>query len=336
MNELDKLSTLIKDASSHRVEKFATEAFAAKADDIARNAFAEILDGELNWQSWRNHKNEIFTVMEDVLKTELPNAWNASPFYQRCCEVKNGAVGDKNSFAIQDNSYLLAAKFSGGTWDVERQKLGRAKNISIDTDWSYIDLYEDFDRFLKGYTTLVDLISAAQKALSVDMDNRIGTVFNGLGAYLPAQFVESGSYDADTMADLITRVQVANQKPAILVGSQRALTTVANGIPTAWISDAAKEERATTGLVLNNTGLGIQGVIIPQTFVPFTYDFAIADNTIFVLPDEQLIKVYYEGDVRARERTEQETHDQTIDVCFQHKVGVELVTSSLFGKYTVE
>ena len=296
--ELSQMSTLIRDASANRVAMFSDVNSAKHADDAIRKFHEEILGGELNWQSWRFHKNEIFTVWENVLKPELPEAWKTSPFYKRVCEVKNGLLGDKNSFAVRDKSYLAAAKFSGGTWDVEYQKIGRAKNIAIETEWSFVGCYEELDRFLKGYTTIVEMLNEVREGFAIDMDNRIATVFNGMGAFLPSKFVEQGTYDKDTLVDLIRRVRTANRKNVIVAGSQRA-------------------------------------IVIPDSFVPFTYDFAGTDDTLYVLPDEQIIKIFYEGDLRAKEAHEQDEHDQTIRIQFQHNVGVEVVTSDLFAKYTI-
>lgn len=334
-NELSYVSTLMKDACTNRVALFSNENAAKHADEAIRKAHLDILGGELTYQSWRNNKNQIFTIWEDFLKTELPEAWKTSPFYKRFCEVKNGALGEKNEFAIKDKSYLVAAKFSGGTWDVERQKVGRAKNIAIDTEWSYIDCYEEFDRFIKGYTTTIEMLSEVQNGFAMDMDNRIATVFNGIGTYLPSKTVANGTYDKDTMLDIIRVVQTANKKKCVVAGSQRALSKITDGIDPHYFSEAAKNELATTGLILRNTGLGVEGVVIPDSFIPYTYDFANPDDTLFVLPDEQFIKIFYEGDVRAKENKEQDNHDQTIDIQFQHKVGVEMVTSQLIGKYVL-
>ena len=330
--DLSYVSTLMKDACTNRVAMFSNENAAKHADEAIRNAHLDILGGELTYQSWRNNKNQIFTIWEDFLSPTLPEAWKTSPFYKRLCEVRNGAIGEKNAFAVKDRSYLVAAKFSGGTWDVERQKIGRAKDIAIDTEWSYIDCYEELDRFLKGYTTTVEMLNEVKEGFAVDMDNRIATVFNGMGAYLP---VQNGTYDKDTLIDLIRLVRTANRKNVLVAGSQRAISKIADGINSNWISSAAKDELATSGIVVRNLGIGCDAIVIPDSFIPYTYDFAGADDTLYVLPDEQLIKIFYEGDVRAKENSEQENHDQTIDIQFQHRVGVELVTSNLFAKYTI-
>ncbi|MBD5143381.1 MAG: hypothetical protein HDT22_07220 [Ruminococcus sp.] len=333
--ELLYVSTLMKDACTNRVAMFSNENTAKHADEAIRKAHLDLLGGELTYQTWRNNKNQIFTIWEDFLSPTLPEAWKTSPFYKRLCEVRNGAIGEKNAFAVKDKSYLVAAKFSGGTWDVERQKVGRAKDIAIETEWSYIDCYEELDRFLKGYTTTIEMLNEVKEGFAVDMDNRIATVFNGMGAYLPAEFVRSGVYDKDTLTELIRLTRTANRKNVLVAGSQSAIGKIADGTNANWISDAAKDELATNGVVVKNLGIGCDAVVIPDSFVPYTYDFAGADDVLYVLPDEQLIKIFYEGDVRAKENSEKDNHDQTIDIQFQHRVGVELVTSQLFAKYTI-
>ena len=89
-------------------------------------------------------------------------------------------------------------------------------------------------------------------------------------------------------------------------------------------------------MVIENIGLPCKTLLIPQVFIRGSYDFKVDNNVLYVLPEgTKPVKLFYEGDVRAKENSEQENHDQTIDIQFQHKVGVELVTSNLFAKYTI-
>lgn len=333
-NTVSYMVNLMRDAGTNKVAKF-SEGAAKHIDDALRRGYDEILDGELNYTSFRNHKNEIYTIWEETLKPSLPESWKTNPFYKRVCETRNGAIGEKNAFTVKDKSYLVAAKFSGGTWDVERQKIGRAKDIAIDLEWSYVSCYEELDRFLKGYTTSIEMLNEVKEGFAIDMDNRIATVFNGMGAYLPAKFVQSGTYNKDTLVDLIRLVRTANRKNTVVAGSQRAVSKIADGTNSNWISNAAKDELATNGVVVKNLGIGCDAIVIPDSFIPYTYDFAGADDTLYVLPDEKLIKIFYEGNVRAKETNEKDNHDQTIDITFEHLVGVELVTSNLFAKYTI-
>lgn len=331
------ICNLINDACSNRVAMFSNAETAKYTDEAVREAFFNILgEDKLTWRGWRNHKNEIFTIMEDVLNTNLPLAWENSPFYTQFVETKNGGIGDRNDFVVEDNSMLVASSFAGNHWDTDRKKLHGKKSFALDTEWIYIHLYDDFERFLKGIITLPEMVAKMQKGMQNAIDDRIFTAFNGAGTYLPAEFQVTGAYDKIKMNELIERVQRASQKNVVLAGTKTALAAIADGISANWISESQKEEMATKGAVLQNTGLGVVAIEVPQTFIRGTYDFKIDNKSIFVLPDnEKFIKVFYEGDTRARELGEKDTHDQTIDTQIQTKVGVGCVFSNVFGKYTL-
>lgn len=335
-NYLVELTNLMNDSLTGRVGLFA-EGAEKFTDQAVREAFFEILgDDKLTWQGWRNHKNEIFTVMENVLTTNLPLAWENSPFYDQFVETKNGALGDKNEFVVADNSILVATRFAGNYWSTDRTKLQGKKSFSVATEWIYLHIYDELERFLKGTVTLPEMIAKLQKGFQNEIDARIFTAFNGAGTYLPSAFQESGSYDRSTMANLIEKVQIASQKNVVLAGTRTALAQIAEGMDTNLISNSQKEEFATNGCILNLTGLGVSAIMIPQAFVRGTYDFKVDNNAIYVLPDaEKPIKLYFEGDTRARELTAQDTEDMTVDTQVQTKLGCATVFSNLMGKYAL-
>lgn len=337
MGYLNELTSLINDGLSNKIALFANEDTAKYTDQAVREAFFNILDDDkLTWQGWRNHKNEIFTVMENVLTTNLPLAWENSPFYSQFVEVKNGAFGDTNEFVVEDNSILVASRFSGNHWDTDRQKIQGRKGFGLTTEWIYIRIYDELERFLKGTITLVEMMAKMQKSFQNEIDTRIFTAFNGVGTYLPAKFQESGTYDKETLAELIQRVEVASQKNIILAGTKAALAHIVDGMDANRMSERQKEELATKGALLELTGLGATAVEIPQTFIRGSYDFEVDNSSIFVLPDnEQFIKLYFEGDTRAREMGEKDTSDQTLDTQVQTKLGSGIIVSNLIGKYTI-
>ena len=142
MSTLKELTNLMNDSLSNRVALFANEDVSKYTDQAVREAFFEILgDDKLTWQGWRNHKNEIFTVIENVLTTNLPNAWENSPFYNQFVETRNGAIGDKNEYVIDQDGILVASRFSGNHWDTERQKLQGKRSFSVPTEWIYVRVY---------------------------------------------------------------------------------------------------------------------------------------------------------------------------------------------------
>ena len=338
MSYLTELTTLMNDSLSNKVAVFANEDAAKYTDQAIREAFFEILgDDKLTWQGWRNHKNEIFTVIENVLTTNLPKGWENSPFYDQFVEVKNGALGDANEYVIDQDGILVASRFSGNHWDVDRQKLQGKRSFSVPTEWIYIHVYDELERFLNGATSLPEMMTKLQNGFQNEIDARIYTSFNGIGTYLPEAFKETGAYVRETMMDLIQRVQIASQSNVILAGTKTALAAIAEGIDSKWISNAQQEEMATKGALLNLTGLGVTAMEIPQVFVRGSYDFKIDNSSIYVLPSNtRPIKLFYEGQTRALDYNENQTHDQTVGTIAETKLGTAVIMPSLFGKYTVE
>ena len=336
MSMVNELTCLINDSLSGRVALFANGA-EKYTDQAIREAFFEILgDDKLTYQNFRNHKFEIFSIMENVLTTNLPLAWENSDFYRSFVDTKSTTFGDTNEFVVEDNSTMLVSRISGNHWQIERQKLQGKKSFSVALEWIGIRVYAELESFLKGTITLADMMAKLQKAFQNEIDARIVASFNGIGTYLPAKFQESGTYDRATMNDLIQRVQIASQKDVILAGTRSALASVAEGTNSAWISNAAKEELATTGVVVENIGLPCRAMIIPQTFVRGTYDFSVNNNVLYVLPEgTKPVKLFFEGQTRARDLDSQQTPDMTIDAVVESKIGTAIIVDSLVGKYTI-
>ena len=89
MSMVNELTYLINDSLSGRVALFANGA-EKYTDQAIREAFFEILgDDKLTYQNFRNNKNAIFSIMENVLTTNLPLAWENSDFYRNFVDTKH-------------------------------------------------------------------------------------------------------------------------------------------------------------------------------------------------------------------------------------------------------
>lgn len=326
--------TLCVDACRGRVGSYSAEN-ARYTDEAVRNAIYEILgDQKLTYQNWRRHKIEIFEIIEEVLNTNLPDAWDASPFYKEVVEVRNYLLGQKNEFVVNDNSTLIVSKFAGNHWNTDRQKLIGKKSFSLDTEWFYIRVYDELESFLVGRTTVAGMFAKLQESLLKDIDSRVASAFTGASLYLPGKFVETGSLTLDNMMNMITRVEVANGAPVRIVGTKAGLAKLDKLVDSNWISSEMKEEKHTSGRV--RVWEGIDTVVIPQCFAQGTYDFRIPDTTLFVLPNNtKPVKLFFEGDTRSLELGSTDTQDQTIDYQLQTKLGVGVVFDNLFGQYNI-
>ena len=328
------LVTLCVDARRNRVANFSAEN-AKYTDEAIRQAFYEILGAEkLTFQNWRKHKVEIFEIIEEVLNITLPDAWNESPFYNEMVEVKNYLLGQKNEFVVEDDSTLVVSRISGNHWNIDRQKLTAGKTFDVDTEWFGIRVYDELERFLKGVQTVEKMFAKMQESIQKDIDARVYSAFNGAGTYLPSAFQESGSFDKDTMLELVSKVQLASQRTVRIAGTKQALAKLDAAIASQWISEEMKNEKHTSGRI--KLWEGINTVEIPQTFTRGSYDFKVDDNVLYVLPENyKPIKVFFEGDTRSRELGDKDTDDMVLDYQIQTKLGVGVIFDSLFGVYTV-
>lgn len=336
MSMTNELAALMNDSLTNKVALF-NENASKYTDQAVRDAFFEILGEEkLTWKGWRRHKIECFEIMENVLDVNIPLSWVDSPFYKQFVETKSTADGDTNEFVVEDASVLFTSKLAGNYWSIDRQKVQGNRSFSVQVETIGIRVYDELERFLKGTITLAKMVANLQKAFQDEIDSRIYTSFNGIGTYLPAKFQETGSYDKDTLADLIQRVQVASRRNVILAGTRSALAHIVDGINANIMSEKQKEEIATTGMLLDYTGLGVHAMQIPQSFARFSYDFKVDNSSIFVLPDGvKPVKLFFEGDTRTKENTEKDNDDMTIDTTVMMKTGVGIICPTLVGKYTI-
>lgn len=334
MSNLKGLINLINDSLKNKVALF-NENAAKYTDQAIREGFFAILgEDKLTWQNFCNNERAIFTILENTLSPSLPTAWEESDFYNQFVDLKRGDLGDKNEFVVEDNSTIVASTFSGNHWDTDRQKIQGKRSFSVPTGWIYVRIYNDLERFLTGNDSLLDMFEKLRKAFQNEIDSRVYASFNAIGNYLPAKFKETGTYDEDTMNNLIELVQTYSQKDVIIAGTRTALSYIIKGMDSAWIANSQKEELATTGRVLENLGLPAKAIVIPQTFIRGTTDFKVNNKLIHILPENsKIIKLYYEGEVRLKNLGEQNTHDQTIDVQAQVKCGVGIVCDNITGRY---
>lgn len=328
------LVTLCVDARRNRVANFSSEN-AKYTDEAIRQAFFEILgDDKLTFKNWRKHKTEVFEIVEEVLNITLPDAWNESVFYNELVDVKNFLLGQKNEFTVDDNSTMMVSRFAGNHWNIDRQKLPAGKTFQTETDWYSIRVYDELERFLKGIQTVEKMYSKLQESLQKDIDARIYSSFNGAGVYLPSAFQESGAFVKDTMLELIQKVQIEAGKSVRIAGTKQALASLEGALTDQWISEEMKNEKHTTGRI--KIWEGVNTIEIPQVFIKGSYDFKIDNKSLFILPENyKPIKLYFEGDTRSKERTENDTDDSTIDYSVATKLGIGVVFESLFGKYTI-
>jgi hypothetical protein len=334
---LNKTSIAIIDILNGRFKTFAKDK-AEFADEAIRRKFIELLperqpNGKFNYRKLMKALPQVFEILEEVLNVTIPSAWATSPFYKEYVETKNLALGDQNKFLVKDASWLSVNKFSGNTWDTDRERLISGKEFSIPTEWFYVRAFDDIERFITGAITIEELVRQIQEAFDRQTDTQIASAFNGANTKLPSDFNITGALTKEEVINLTQLVKKAALRNIKIAGTSLALSKLQELAPMEY-SEAMKNEIYTTGRL--GRWMGIPTIEIPQAFEAGTYNWEVDDGVLFVLPDGiKPIKAVFEGDTRSQELDYQDTHDQTVDYQIQTKMGFGVVFDTLFGKYTI-
>jgi hypothetical protein len=304
-----------------------------------KNFFCERLgEGKINYNRLMAELPMVCAVISEALNISLPNAYRADPFYQEFVESKNLLEGDSNEFVIPDNSKLIVSRFSGNHWNTDREPIRGKQSFTVPTQWFAIHVYEELDRVLRGISTVQEMFKKINDSLIEFINERIYASFSSSGTYLGDDFKAVGSFDRNSMLQLADRVRTATRKEVKILGTRQGLSLISDSTATQWVSNSMADERNRTGV----TGYweGIPTVVLPQVFLPGSYDFAINPYRLLIIPIDKNgykpVKLFFEGENRIRNQDQYTNEDQTIDIQIQTKLGVGFVMSDLYGEYIID
>ena len=223
---------------------------------------------------------------------------------------------------------LVISEIADGTQSLRRQRLDVGTNVSIPVSWKGIKIYEHLSRLLSGRVDFNEMLEALEEAFRLKINEDIYTAFTGAFTSLPAGFTSSGSFDENTLLDLIEHIEAATGKSAIISGTRKALRKVT----TAIISDSAKEEMYKMGFYGSFNGTPM--VRIKQVHNVGTYTFKLSDNDLYITTgDEKPVKFITEGEMRIINGDALSNQDLTQDYFSATQYGTGIVITDLFGKY---
>jgi hypothetical protein len=309
-----------------------------KVNEAIRAKFTEMLPtpnamGHYNHRKLMKALPEVFEILEEVLDVTINDAWKADPFYRELVDSRNLALGDKNDFIIEDNTWITVNKFSGNTWDTDREKLSGRKKISLDTEWFYAHVYDDFERFRIGAISIETLLNKMTEAFTRHVDTMVAMAFNDATTTLPPVFSVAATLATQDLRELIQRVKTASRKNISIMGTEMSIAQL-NELAEVKYSNEMQNELYSTGRL--GKWMGSTVVEIPQAFVPGTYNWAVDNDSLLIVPEtDKFIKFIDEGETRSQEKTEQDNHDQTLSWQVQRKMGCGAIFNSIFGKYTI-
>lgn len=328
----DKIK-LVKMAKELYRDRFISDKFSKNdAAEVLRQAFIEMNGGstKIDFKSMRRNQVEMFEIMEEILEVTVLEGLPDDNFFSQFVEYRNIALGDQNSFYVPDRTMLVVSEIADGTQALRRQRLDVGTNLSIPTSWKGIKIYEHLSRLLAGRVDFNEMLDNLEKAFRMKINNDVYDAFVGSFASLPAGFTTSGSFDEDSLIDIIEHIQATTGKTPIIAGTMKALRKV----KTAVVADGAKEDMYKMGYFGRFNGIAMTR--INQVHNVGTYTFKLSENDIYIVTtDEKPVKFITEGEVRTFAGNPADNADLTQDYFTATRYGVGVIITDLYGKYEI-
>lgn len=308
-------------AYSFKEEKFSY----ADLCETVRNEFREIAG---TYQLYRENKNTVFTIMEEVVEDVLPK--RVLEQYGQFAEIKTYPQGVKPVFTqrITEAAKRRAKQFvtkvglagiyevfklDGRSYEVPTSAFGGAAQIG-------------FEEFLDGRVDFADVLEIVLEGLDRSIYIEIERALKGAVENLQdANKSVQTSFDEAEM-DRLLQIADSYGKATIYCTFEFAATMVPSE---GWRSDEMKNQRWNNGYLANYKGH--QVIVLPQSFEDDTNTVKVIDPSYaWIIPagsGEKPVKVAFEGGTIVREY---ENRDLSREIQMYKKVGVAaIITNNL-------
>lgn len=295
----------------------------------------DIAQGRTMYQALRRNKYDVYEILEEVVNTGIGEDVLDSPFINSFVEVKNRALGDKTSW-YHEGGLLTVASFAGNHWDTNRQSLDIGEEFTLPREWCYIHVYDEFERFLLGISTLDKFMDKIQKSFDKYMNDRIYLQFQNVASSVPLDFVANGNSE-DSLGTLCDKVQAYGGYSSLTIaGTKGALRKLARMVPDKMFAPSQKESKANSGDIGEWEGNRLMA--IPQAFKSGTFNLALDDSQLFILGgDSKPIKLEWIGDTRTKEITDEHiNNDMSYEYQIQTCFGLGMIVPGAFGIYNID
>ena len=291
----------------------------------------DILGGMTLYQAFRRNNTVIFEIIEEIVNITISNDFVDIPFIDNFVEFKNRALGDKTAWYSEGKSYVTVASFAGNHWDTNRESLDAGEEYTLEKEWVYIHVYDEFERFLLGIASLERLTDVIYKSFNKYIKERTYVMFQSVMDVVPAEFTSNGN-DEEAVGDLVDLVQAAGSYSNITIaGTKGALRKLARVIPDNYFADSQREAKASTGTIGEWEGNKL--MVIPQVIKQGTFELGLDNDVIYIMGgDVKPIKVEFIGDTRTQEvKDHRINNDMSYDLQVQTLFGMGFELPAAFG-----
>lgn len=332
---MNKLAQILHDAYTGDIPKEYAKMSKKEREDKVRKEILNTLGLETYSKkgfrkAWRLHKNEVYAIQEDVVDQVIKDGeFKKNSFFDQFVEVKTNDLGDTNEFYVEGVNRLEMAEFSGEHFNLRKHRIDGGQKFPVEVRNYGCAVFDYFDRIASGRSDLASLTVLISDAVERKLAKLAQATFAQAINNLPSALNVGGSYNEQSILDMLSIVEGANEAKPILVGTANALRKL-QGLITAK-SDNMKDE-------INRNGLltfwnGYQCVEIAQGIELGSLKATMSDKDIYALVGgEKPVKMFLEGDTEVREVTDGMTNaDRSVEQEVVIKVGCAVCYNKLIG-----
>ncbi|QSF43532.1 hypothetical protein [Paenibacillus tianjinensis] len=313
-------------ASYEEKEKLFTEGLMREAFKRAGVANAGFKD-EVMMRS-PNVQWAVFALLSETLSVIIPNTVLNS--FERFAEVRNGNWGDNFKFTIPNPDLFVVSKTAQGIRRGEPQRIYNGE-VFLTPSPREITIQEDWYRVVAGKVNFGDWVTRIAQSVETDITTMVYSGLYGSYAGLNANFKEA-TYDKDQFVKLAQRVSAANRGAKVTVfGTQLALSKVVPNENFANFGVGVGEEYIRMGYL--GSMFGVDTLMIDQRLKPNSFDFAIADDSLYFvcMGTDRPVKIGFEGSPLIIQDTATANADLTQNYTYQQSYDAMVATSARYG-----
>jgi hypothetical protein len=322
------LKTLALDIYKNKVKTFTKEdGTVIDANDALRQLFDAKTGGDRSYRAFNKIKDEFFEILE-VLITEGTSTISREVF-KDIMVFKDTAYGEKPEFIAETPELFDVSVVAASNDNIRRERVFNNHIPTVAFDLG-LKTYTEYDAFMLGRIDLNALIDKVIASFNKRVAEKIGEVF-------------SKAYDNISVAELkVTHTTVDEAKllelcekvgeGAVIYGSKLALSKIPSIAAYAVDSDDVRN----VGYVRQFKG--VKCVELENVYNKDTKSFAIANDTLFVIPNgDKIIYGGFEGDAYVIDNLDNPTArlDRQLELTYVRRLHLGIGVTNRYGAYKI-
>lgn len=288
-------------------------------DETLRSELKEIAG---NYQLWRENKNTVFALMEEVINETLPK--RVIEAYGLFADVRTYAQGEKPIFQVKisNASKRRAKRFVtkvglAGVYEVFKLD---GYSVEVPTEAFGGAAQIGFEEYLDGRVDMADVLEIINDGLDEAVYREIAKALKNSIENIKDTNKDAHSGFSQSKMDKLLQIADSYGKASIYCTFEFAATMVPDS---GWVSDEQRNTLWNKGYLANYKGHNV--IILPQSFEDETNTQKVIDPSYaWIIPTgaDKPIKIGFEGGAQVREW---ENKDWSREIQTYKKFGVAMV-----------